>query len=226
MNNKQGFWADKGNLISLIFIALMLLLGTLAYPHLPEQIPSHWNMRGEVDGYSGRAFGTYGMPLIILGLLLMFHFLPMIDPRHKNYDQFKKPYQVLKISVLALMTMLYVISMLYALGVPLNISFLVNISIGFLFILIGNYLGKVKHNYFVGVKTPWTLASEDVWKKTHRLAGPLMAIAGALFVLGAFIDHPAFYFIPIGGILLAAFVPMIYSYLLYKKLYPDGQNKL
>ncbi len=221
MNRKNSFHLSKDEIILLILIALMFLVGFLAYSHLPDQIPTHWNMRGEVDGYGSRTFGALGIPLITLGAFFLFRFLPNIDPRKRNYPQFAKSYRAIKFVFIIFMFTLYCATILFSLGYPVNITFVVNFLVGILFIIIGNYLGKVKHNYFVGIKTPWTLADEEVWKKTHRLAAPFMVGAGGIFIIGAFVRHTAVFMLSFAMILVAVLVPTVYSYLLFKKRHPD-----
>jgi uncharacterized membrane protein len=224
MDRKKIFRLTKDDTIQLLLIALMFLIGFLAYSHLPDQIPTHWNIRGEVDGYGSRTFGALGIPLITLGIFFLFRFLPSIDPRKRNYVQFAKSYRAIKLVFIIFMFTLYSATILFSLGYPVNITFVVNLLIGILFIVIGNYLGKVKHNYFVGIKTPWTLADEEVWKKTHRLAAPLMVGAGVSFTIGALVRHPATFILSFSMIMVAVLVPTVYSYLLFKKRHPDKND--
>ncbi|QRN85221.1 SdpI family protein [Clostridia bacterium] len=224
MNKKRVVSFKKGDAILVAFIGLMFVIGLLAYRHLPAQIPIHWNINGEVDNYGSRAFGVFGIPFITLGVFLLFYFLPNLDPRKHNYPQFARSYQAIKLVTIVFMFMLYCATILYSLGVPVNISLVVNLLVGIMFIIIGNYLGKVKHNYFVGIKTPWTLADEEVWKKTHRLAAPFMVIGGVVFIAGAFIQQTAVYILSFTVLMIAVLVPTVYSYLLFRKLHPNSKD--
>lgn len=224
MDRKKIFRLTKDDTIQLLLIALMFLIGVLTYSHLPDQVPTHWNIRGEVDGYGSRTFGALGIPVITLGIFFLFRLLPTIDPKKRNYARFAKSYWAIKLVFIIFMFTLYSATILYSLGFPVNITFVVNLLIGILFIIIGNYLGKVKHNYFVGIKTPWTLADEEVWKKTHRLAAPLMVGAGASFIIGALVRHSATSILSFGMIMVAVLVPTIYSYLLFRKRHPDKND--
>lgn len=224
MNKKRLLSFERIDVILFGFILLMFLIGLIAYGHLPEEIPIHWNVSGEVDNYGSRAFGVFGIPLITLGVFMLFYFLPVLDPRRHNYAQFAKSYRAIKLVTIVFMFMLYCATILYSLGVPVNISLVVNLLVGILFIIIGNYLGKVKHNYFVGIKTPWTLADEEVWRKTHRIAAPLMVLAGLIFIAGAFIQHASVFIFSFVVLMIAVLIPTIYSYLLFRKRHPNNKN--
>jgi len=202
---------------------IILIIATLAaavylYPQLPERVPSHWNVQGVVDGYSSRFWGAFGVPLMSAGIYLMMLFLPLIDPRRDNYAKFSATYRILRVVLVCFFTGLYVVIILSAKGYPVSVDRLVPLGVSLLFIIIGNYMGRFQHNYFVGIRVPWTLASEVVWRKTHRLAGPLWVAAGLLGIVGAIIGGTAamwFLFVPL---LLATVVPVVYSYLIYKQL--------
>ncbi len=202
---------------------IILIIATFAaavyfYPQLPERVPSHWNVRGQVDGYSSRIWGAFGIPLMNAGIYLMMLFLPLIDPRRDNYVKFAGTYRLLRVVFVCFFTGLYVIIILAAMGYPISVDRLVPLGISLLFVFIGNYMGRIQHNYFVGIKVPWTLASEEVWRKTHRLAGPLWVIAGLLGIVGAMIGGTAamwFLFVPL---LSATVIPVVYSFLIYKQL--------
>lgn len=202
----------------IIVIILGFALGAYFYKSLPDRVPIHWNLRGEANGYGNKLFGAFGLPLINLGMYLLFLILPYIDPKGKNYDGFKSTYQYLKYLLVIFLFGFEIIALLMAKNITTNKPILIQIMISLLFILIGIVMGRLKNNYFVGIKTPWTLANDEVWRKTHRMAGPLWVIGGILNILVAFIDinFTEISFIII--IIIIAVVPMIYSYIIYKKL--------
>lgn len=202
----------------IILILASLAFGIYVYPQLPDKIPTHWNIHGEVDGWSSKAFGVYFFPLLNLFFYPLMIFLPLIDPRRKNYTYFSKPYKIIRIVLHIFLAAIYIVTLLVALGYPLRVDFIVRFSISLLFIIIGNYMGKFKHNYFVGIKTPWTLANEEVWVKTHRFGAPLWVAVGFLGMVLSFFQQPWASYLTFGGILVIATVPVIYSYLLYRKL--------
>lgn len=201
-----------------LIVALTLVLATAIYPSLPEQVPVHWNAAGEVDGYGSRFTGAFGIPLLNLGLLLMMKYLPAIDPKKHNYEKFKGFYGIFIWIMVLFMTGLYLITIAWALGYRPSIPLFTKLALGILFMVLGNYMGKVRPNWFVGFKTPWTLENEEVWIKTHRLAGPLLFGAGLITLCLAFVNHPSSFWIVIAVIMAASFVPAIYSYLLYHRL--------
>ena len=208
----------KKDWVLLILIVLGFALGVYFYPSLPDKVPIHWNSRGEVNGYGSKLFGAFGLPLLNLGLYLLLLVLPHIDPKRKNYDKFKSTYQFIKYLLVVFFLGLEVTTLLIATGVTNNPTIFIQISVSMLFILLGNVMGRFKHNYFVGIKTPWTLANEEVWRKTHRMAAPIWVIGGIINIL---LTVTGITFNGIGFIIITVvivIVPTVYSYVLYKKI--------
>lgn len=201
-----------------LLIVATLMLGVVVYPHLPEQVASHWNYRGEVDGYSSRGWGAFGIPLLTAGIYLGMLLLPLIDPNRQNYEKFAGAYRVIKALLVVFMTALQLVVILNALGFKTPVGKIVMTGVSLLVLIIGNYMGQFRHNYFVGIKTPWTLASEEVWRKTHRLGGRLWVAAGILGLAGALLGGPVGGLALAVALALAVIVPFVYSYLEYRKL--------
>ena len=199
-------------------ITAMLLTGAIIYPKLPEQVPMHWNAAGEIDGFGSPLAGAFGIPLLTLGIFILLLVTPSIDPRRENYAKFSGVYNLLKVFLVLFMAFLYAVTLLAAFNRQVKIGLFVKFALGLLFIFLGNYFGKIRHNYFFGIRTPWTLANETVWNKTHRLAGPLWVIAGLVSLIVAFIDHPVTFWIFMGCMMIAAIIPTVYSYLLYRRI--------
>lgn len=201
-----------------ILVTLNLVLGVWAYPHLPEKVPSHWNAAGEVNGYSGSFQGAFLLPLILLAMYAFFWVIPKIDPKKANYSLMGKTFWIIGLTITLFMSVLYWGTLAVALGYLENLPRWSFSGIGILFVIMGNYFGKIKFNYTLGIRTPWTLANEEVWYKTHRFAGPIWMVGGvALFVIGilpASWSSPLF-FVVIMGLTL---IPTGYSYLIYRKL--------
>ena len=208
----------KKDWLILILILIGFALGAYFYPSLPDKVPTHWNASGEVNGYGSKFFGAFGLPAISLAMYLMFLVLPYIDPKKKNYAEFKSTYQFLKYLLILFFLGIEVMTLLIASGVIVNKPIFIQIMVSLLFILIGNVMGRFKHNYFVGIRTPWTLANEEVWRKTHRLAAPLWVIGGVLNILLAFtgISFNGIGFVVI--IAVISIVPIGYSYLAYQQI--------
>jgi len=208
----------KQDWLILILILFGFALGAYFYPSLPDRVPIHWNATGEINGYGSKLLGSFGLPLINLGLYLMFLVLPYIDPKKKNYADFKSTYQFLKYLIILFFLGTEVMTLLIASGVIVNKPIFIQIMVSLLFILIGNVMGRFKHNYFVGIKTPWTLANEEVWRKTHRLAAPLWVLGGIINILLAFTGTNSN---GIGFIVILAvisIVPIVYSYIAYQQI--------
>jgi len=208
----------KQDWLILILILFGFALGAYFYPSLPDKVPIHWNASGEINGYGSKLFGAFGMPLISLAMYLMFLVLPYIDPQKKNYAYFKSTYQFLKYLIIIFFLGIEVMTLLIASGVIINKPIFIQTMVSLLFILIGNVMGRFKHNYFVGIKTPWTLANEEVWRKTHRLAAPLWVLGGIINILLAFTGTN---FNGIGFMVIVAvisIIPIGYSYIAYQQI--------
>lgn len=202
----------------LLLILSSLVAGAVLYPQMPEVVPSHWNIKGEVNGYSSRFWGTFGIPLMTAGIYAMMLALPSIDPRKENYQKFAGVYRIFKAVLVIFMTGIYLIMILSALGYPIPVNRVMPAAVSVLFVVLGNFMGQIRPNYFVGIKVPWTLANEQVWQKTHRLAGKLWVAAGLIGLVAALIGDAT------GGVILgvslgvATVIPVVYSYLEFRKL--------
>lgn len=216
MNKQEKFPGFNPFLLGII--VLSLAAGGVLYSHLPERVPVHWNFSGEVDGYGGRFTGAFGIPLVTLGAYLAMVVVPRFDPKRANYAKFTGAYNAFLAAFVIFMLTLHTAVMLFTFGYNIDISMVTQIGIGLLFIVMGNYLTRVRHNYFFGIKTPWTLANETVWRKTHRVGGMLFVLAGVLTIL-SIVTWPGLRFIvTITSIIGVSIVSMIYSYLVFRKL--------
>ncbi|MDO7788598.1 SdpI family protein [Desulforamulus aquiferis] len=214
---------NKIKLNWLTVIILIIFWGVCAsfYPYLPDQVPTHWNIKGEVDNYSHKSVAAFILPLLPLGIYLLMTFIPKIDPKKENYLKFASSYEKIRLATVALMVVLNLFTLLVGLGYDINISLMVRIAIPLLIIVIGNYMGKVRYNYTLGFRLPWTLASEEVWNKTHRLGGKLMVAGGLVALLGVFTPPSMGFALVMVGILLPIVVTTVYSFLSYQKLRVD-----
>ena len=212
----------KTEILSIIIILLAVISSFYFYAHFPEQVPIHWNVSGEVDNYGSRALGAFLFPGIILGMYLLFLALPYLDPKKERYLEFRKVYHIFKAFLVLFMAVIYFISSFNALGYNIPVQFWVPVLVGLLFIVIGNYMSKIKPNWFIGIRTPWTLSSEEVWNKTHRLGGKAFIIGGGLMMLIALVPLP--WIMPLFAIMLLTVVlgPGVYSYILYAR---EQKNK-
>ncbi|CAA7600382.1 Domain of unknown function DUF1648 [Acididesulfobacillus acetoxydans] len=207
-------------ILSALIVILMFALSLWAYPKLPARVPSHWNAAGEVNGYNTPFVGAFLMPVLTLGIWLLFWLIPRIDPRKANYRLMNKVFWLINFVTVLFLGLLHTGIIFAALGLlrtGLVPAFILG-GIGFLFIVLGNYMGKVKFNYFFGIRTPWTLANEEVWYKTHRAAGPAWVIGGLILLFSSFL--PKQFTVPLvfAVVLVLALGSMVYSYILYQKV--------
>lgn len=202
----------KTLIISSVLILLPVLVGVILWNQLPEQIPTHWNVDGEVDGWSSKAFAIFGLPGIMLAAQWLCALGTGADPKSKNHSE--KVLQLVLWIIPVLSNVLLAITYATALGKSIPVEIIMPVLIGIVFIIIGNYMPKCKQNYTIGIKIPWTLNSEENWNKTHRFAGKLWVVCGLLIVLSGFFGG---FWIFAAVALVMVLVPVIYSYLLHRK---------
>jgi uncharacterized membrane protein len=213
---------DRRNLVivSAVAIAAMTLLGVWAWFQLPAdaQIPIHWGTDGQPNGYAPKTVGLFLLPLITLGVAAVFWAIPVIEPRRANILKSEKAYRAIWLGTVLLLAAIDVVTTAAALGSTIDITLVVLVAVGALFIVIGNYLPKVRPNYLVGIRTPWTLTSDLSWDRTHRMGGRLFVLAGIVFILLGVIRPAAetLVVILIGGIVLMLVVLFAYSYRVWK----------
>jgi uncharacterized membrane protein len=209
----------KGDIIPILLIVALFIAGIILYPHLPNKVPSHWNASGQIDTYQSRTWGAFGMPLMLAGIYLGMLFLPYIDPKRENYPKFKTTYGIIRLALVVVFSIIQISTLIVALGGPKDlIPKLVPITIGALFIVIGNYMPRIKFNWFVGIRTPWTLSNEEVWRGTHRFSGYMFIIAGMLMCLAAFLPSPINIIIALTGVVVSGVFSIVYSYILFRKV--------
>jgi len=212
-------------LVCLALVAGAFVASAAVYPRLPEKIPTHWNIQGQIDGYGNKQWALFLMPAIMLGLTALFLALPWLSPQQFSLDSFKSTYGFIAVVIMA--TMLYIHGLMLWAAVAGHVDITRALLAGLLtmFGLMGNVLGKVRRNFWVGVRTPWTLASDRVWNDTHRLAGQLFvaaAVSGLICVLLP-LPLPVITIATIVIILSAALFPAGYSLVHYKRLERRGE---
>ncbi|MGI6226418.1 MAG: SdpI family protein [Peptococcales bacterium] len=203
----------------LLLLLLPLIAAIIIYPYMPEMVPTHWNTRGEVDGYSSKEFGTFFLPLLNIGLYVLFIVLPLLDPKKENYEKFLGSYRLIRYVTHIFFVFMFIITTLAALGYTLDIGLWIACGAAMLFILMGNIMGRVRHNYFVGFRYPWTLANEEVWRKTHQMGSKVMVLGGILALIGVIFTQDNIRFIVLmAGLFIPTIFTTIYSYLTFKKV--------
>ncbi len=205
--------------ISLILIAAAVLAGILLWSRLPDPMPSHWNAAGEIDGYMSKFWGVFLMPIITIALLPLFLVIPHIDPLKANIAKFRGVFNWFIVGFVAYMLFVYGLTLAAALGYQFNMTYALLPIVGLLFIGVGYMMGKAKRNFFIGIRTPWTLSSETVWDETHKLGAKLFMLAGAVTIVSAFLGENGIWLL-LAAMLIAAFVPVVYSYILWRRENP------
>ena len=193
-----------------------------AWARLPDRVISHWNAQGQPDGWSSRLFLAALMPALMAGLALLFLALPRIDPLRRNYELHGGTYWTIVNVVFLVLAGIHVVTLGANMGWNVRIEQWVPIAVGILFIVIGNLMSRIRPNWFMGIRTPWTLSSEVVWRKTHRLGGYLFVAAGICIAAVAVGDPRWGVAAAIAGAGVAAVVPIVYSYLLWRRQTSPG----
>ena len=185
---------------------------------LPEQIASHWNAAGKANGYMGKFWGIFLLPAVMAGMFLIYFFIPKLDPLKKNIDLFRSTYNSFWIWMFAFFAYIFGLSIMWNVGYIFNFTIAIVPAIAALFYIIGGVLEKSKRNWFVGIRTPWTLSSDIVWDKTHKLGGKLFKIVAIVSLLGMFVPDSYIIGMTVIPVVLVTVVTMLYSYLEYRKL--------
>lgn len=207
----------KSEIFPIVLLVASFVLGIYFYQHFPDRVATHWNYIGQPDGYSGKFFGALGLPLIFLGMYLLFLGLPFLDPKRERYQDFANTYLKFRNAIIFCMFLIFIASGFNNLGYNVPIDKTVSLSVGLLMIFIGNLMGKIKNNWFVGIRTPWTLSSENVWNKTHRMGGFMFVIFGLLIIAAPYLGKTLGLMAFILGVALAVFSTFGYSYWIYRK---------
>lgn len=206
----------KSEIIILGMLLLSFTISIYFYPQMPEEMASHWNVRGEVDDYISKFWGLFLMPFILVGLALLFIVIPRIDPLKANIEQFRRYYDGFIILFFVFMLSIYFWTVLWNLGIEISSNIIFPIGLGILFFYCGILCENAKRNWFIGIKTPWTLSNEKVWDKTHKIGGKLFKIAGVITLVGVFFQNYVIFFILVPVILVAVYT-VVYSYIEYQK---------
>lgn len=209
-------------LILVLLTVLGLVGGLLVAPLLPERVPSHWNAAGEIDGTSSRNTALYLMPALMFGLGVMILYIPQIDPLRANVEKFRTTYNWVVVGFAVFMLYMHALTLLAGLGVRFNMTAVLLPAMGGLFFGLGFLLDRARRNWFIGIRTPWTLSSDHVWEKTHRLGGLLFKVTGLLVIGGALLPGEISFWVMFGLIMTASFVPVVYSYVVFTREQQKG----
>lgn len=203
---------DRTLVVTTLVCLLPLVFSALVYAELPDQVAIHFNAAGVPDNFASKAFAAFGLPLLLTLLNVVLQIALKADPKR---DPNERIYHISRWLIASLNLFLTPLTLLIALGKPIEVQRVVPMAVSILLLIIGNYLPKCKQNYTIGIKLPWTLASEYNWRKTHRFAGWLWTVVSIAFILGLLLNLDAAPLFII-GIPILVIVPAIYSFILYR----------
>ncbi|WP_243524971.1 SdpI family protein [Bacillus pseudomycoides] len=206
----------KKHLFAIILISITLLAWVIAWPHLPNTIATHWS-GGTADGFSSKLTGMMSMVGIMIGCYVFLNVLQKIDPKKENYEKFSKALMMINNSLLVVLFIGNIDIITNGLGYKLFINRVPELLVGILFLIIGNYLPQCKPNFFVGMRNPWTLSNEEVWRKTHRFSGKVFVVLGLVMIVSIVVPADWRSYMMFAMILIAVVLTNGYSYILYKK---------
>ena len=199
-------------------VVVALLASALVWGRLPEQVPMHWDASGNVDRHGSRLAGALLLPGVMLLLAILVPVLPRIDPRRANYARFDPTYHLAMNAVLTFMLGVHLVALATALGMEVPMERVVPAGAGLLLLVIGNVLPRARQNWMFGIRTPWTLSSERVWERTHRVGGYCMVAAGLVVLASALLaPGTASVALLVAAVAGASLVPLVYSYLAWRQ---------
>ncbi|MFA5108473.1 MAG: SdpI family protein [Candidatus Micrarchaeia archaeon] len=207
----------KMQILSIALVALSFITALYAYFYMqmPEKMASHWNIEGQVDGYMDKGVALFLMPIISLVMLGLFYVIPMLDPLKKNYSEFQKEYDGMVAILVGFLYYVYLLTLVYSVGYKIDIMRFLAPAFGALFYYMGVVISRAKQNWFVGIRTPWTLSSENVWTKTHDICSKMFKVAAVIALFGAFV--PQLFIASIILLVMIAIFSFVYSYLEFQK---------
>ena len=206
----------KNYLIIFLIILASFIVGIYFYPQMPEMMASHWNTKGQVDDYLPKFWGSFLMPFVSLGLFLLFILIPKIDPLKENIEKFRKYFDHFIMLIILFLFYIYILTILWNLNFRFDMSQLLIPAIGLLFYYCGILVENAKRNWFIGIRTPWTLSSDKVWEKTHKIGGRLFKIAGIVALFGIFFPDYSMFIVLVPALFVAVYTT-VYSYFEYQK---------
>ncbi len=201
---------------NIALIVVSLLIGIFLYPALPAEIASHWNAAGVADGMLPKFWGVFLLPMLMIVVLGLSQLLPLLDPMRANVESFRRSYQNFFFWIGVFLFYIFLLTVAWALGWRFNFTLALIPALAALFFVIGSLLAHSKRNWFIGIRTPWTMQSEEVWDKTNQLGGLLFKICAGLMLLGLVLPQYLIYFIllPVGATVVAT---IAYSYIEFRR---------
>ncbi|OGD68786.1 hypothetical protein A2996_01010 [Candidatus Campbellbacteria bacterium RIFCSPLOWO2_01_FULL_34_15] len=209
----------SNKLTTIIILGIAILsfgIGLFFYSSLPQTVASHWNSQGMVDGYMSKFWGTFLTPIILLFMYGIYFIIPKIDPLKNNIASFRKQYNILIALISVFLFYIFILTLAWNLGKEFNMNNFILPAMGVFIFYMGHILKYAKRNWFVGIRTPWTLSSDYVWNRTHKIGGLLFKIIGIITLLGMLVPNYGFY-LTIFSIIGSVIFLFVFSYILYQK---------
>lgn len=203
---------------TIALVVVSAVIGAALYDRLPDQVPTHFDLHGKPDGFTAKRFAVVTAPAALALLGLVFLALPRISPKGYRLEPFLRTYEIIAVAVVVMTFTDVMMALWIGLGHRVEVDRVVNLGLGLLLLVVGNYLGKVTRNFFVGIRTPWTLASDEVWLRTHRVGGWLFVVGGAVIVMAAFVGTGGALAVTLSVIIAIALFLTVYSYVLYRRI--------
>ena len=219
---RLGSWLGREDWPVWLLFVLCLVGAAVVYPRLPARLPVHWDVAGNVNGWGGKLGVAFGGLGLVFGLYLVLVLVPLIDPRRANYAKFRPTLRVVRAAVTVVMLVVWGVCLTAGMGVNAQVDRIVPAAIAVLLIVLGNLLGRIRYNWFFGVRTPWSLSSEEAWRRTHRAAGPALVLSGAIALVGAVIGGAWAAWAMVIGVGGASVFAVVYSYVAFRRTTRDA----
>lgn len=203
-------------IVSGLFVLIAVVVGLWAYPRLPALVPTHWDLHGQPTRWTPRFWSAFLPAMLLVGTALLAALLPRIAPRQFDSPSSVRVFDIAMLATQAAVLVIDLAILLGSAGHPMPVVPIALVALGVLFMVIGNYMGKLRRNAFFGIRTPWTLSSDAVWERTHRIGGWVMLLGGLGAVIGALAGAP--HWLPVGLLVLAGLAPVAYSYWIHREL--------
>lgn len=193
-------------------VIVALALSVAAYPRLADPVPIHWGLDGQPNGWASRPFGAFLIPLMMVGFAVLFRVLPGADPRRENYEKFWSSYDVIATAVLSLCLATHAMALGAALGFRVPVNRIVPVLVGAFYICLGNVFPRLRSNWWIGIRTPWSMSSDENWARTQRVGGYLFVVAGLLLIADGAAPSHWMNTISLGAAIVLPVSAIVYSY--------------
>lgn len=207
----------KKTILPIAIIISSLIISLLSYDKLPDQVPIHWDISGEVDLYASKTFALFLLPAMMVFVVLLRIVAPKIDPKKENLQKNAGELSTINVVTLLVLLVVHGLTVLVGMGYEINIAVIAPLVAGVLFVVIGNLMPRVRHNFTVGIRTSWALANEDVWRKTNQIGGRSLFFGGLVMILSVFLSSPWMQIIFFVTLAISVLLPTISSFVYYKK---------